>query len=180
MLYLIGGGIGLKNKPRILSHLLSISTGSKVCVIVTASGDPEKIGGLYKRAFFSLGADNCAILNPRSKCDASSVPDALHDCDIIFFSGGDQLVLSNALRGTAMWQKIADHFEAGHMIAGTSAGAAAMSLRMIYGPDDWTVGKPEDSVSLEAGLGLMPNLVIDTHFSERHRLLRLQMKKPLQ
>jgi cyanophycinase len=61
-----------------------------------------------------------------------------------------------------------EHF----VIAGTSAGAAAMSSTII------TDGAAADAylkgtVKLGIGFGFLPNAIIDTHFDERGRLGRL-------
>lgn len=58
------------------------------------------------------------------------------------------------------------------VIGGTSAGAAAMSLIAIKG------GKGGESLikgiaETEKGLGLLPDVIIDTHFMQRSRLPRL-------
>jgi cyanophycinase len=53
----------------------------------------------------------------------------------------------------------------GGVIGGTSAGASAMSRLMIVG------GNPIAQVG--AGLGLLPEIVIDQHFNNRNRLPRL-------
>ena len=57
-------------------------------------------------------------------------------------------------------------------MAGTSAGAAAMSTSMIVR------GEPsshphKNAVKLSPGLGFLKNIIIDQHFSERGRISRL-------
>lgn len=60
----------------------------------------------------------------------------------------------------------------GLVVAGTSAGAAAMSSAMlIAGCNNGTV-KRED-VSLAPGLGYWRDTVVDTHFNQRGRVSRL-------
>jgi cyanophycinase len=62
--------------------------------------------------------------------------------------------------------------ERGSCIAGTSAGASAMSEHMLFesGPE---LEPTKDSVRIAAGLGFMRRVVIDQHFSERKRIGRL-------
>ncbi|MEN9384263.1 MAG: cyanophycinase, partial [Pseudomonadota bacterium] len=60
----------------------------------------------------------------------------------------------------------------GCCIAGTSAGAAALSRQMLAVGD--TPALPyRDAVTLDIGLGLVHNAIVDQHFSERRRLGRL-------
>jgi cyanophycinase len=62
--------------------------------------------------------------------------------------------------------------ESNIVLAGSSAGAAAMSTSMIVR------GEPsshphKDAVKLSPGLGFLKNIIIDQHFSERGRISRL-------
>ena len=62
--------------------------------------------------------------------------------------------------------------EAGGTVAGTSAGAAAMPETMlIAGPGDES--NEISALGMAPGLGLIKNVVIDTHFAERGRMGRL-------
>ena len=60
----------------------------------------------------------------------------------------------------------------GSVIAGTSAGASAMSSHMVaFGA---TGGTPKQRmVQMAAGLGLLPSVIVDQHFQQRNRLGRL-------
>jgi cyanophycinase len=65
-----------------------------------------------------------------------------------------------------------DCYLAGTMVVGTSAGAAAMPETMIIGgPSDES--NRLSALSMAAGLGLIQDVVIDSHFAERGRLGRL-------
>jgi cyanophycinase len=68
----------------------------------------------------------------------------------------------------------------GAVIAGTSAGAAVMSKKMITGNQKKHPGSDAGFVTIEAanietteGLGLLPDVIIDQHFIKRQRLNRL-------
>jgi cyanophycinase len=62
--------------------------------------------------------------------------------------------------------------EEGLVIAGTSAGAMAMSNTMIYqGKSDLAHLKGE--VKITTGLAFMPDVIIDSHFDKRGRFNRL-------
>jgi cyanophycinase len=61
----------------------------------------------------------------------------------------------------------------GACIAGTSAGASAMSEHMLATSSAQKGAPAKDETHLAAGLGFLQRVVIDQHFSERHRLGRL-------
>jgi cyanophycinase len=89
------------------------------------------------------------------------------------FSGGNQLRLSSIFGGTEILDLIRRKYNDEHfVIAGTSAGAMAMSNTMIYeGSADRAHLKGE--VKITTGLGFMQNVVIDSHFDKRGRFNRL-------
>jgi cyanophycinase len=63
-------------------------------------------------------------------------------------------------------------FNEGLVVAGTSAGAAAMSsVMLIGGTSEGSVRRAD--VSLAPGLGLWRDTVVDTHFNQRGRVSRL-------
>ncbi len=57
------------------------------------------------------------------------------------------------------------------MVAGTSAGAAAMSGTMISGGEAGTVRRSD--VELSPGMGFWPETTVDTHFDRSGRVHRL-------
>ena len=58
------------------------------------------------------------------------------------------------------------------LVAGTSAGAMAMSHTMIY-EGNAGIANLKGEVKITTGLGLMQNVIIDTHFDQRGRFNRL-------
>jgi cyanophycinase len=90
------------------------------------------------------------------------------------FSGGDQLRLTSIFGGTEIYQILHDRLnnESEFVIAGTSAGAMAMSNTMIYqGKSDLAHLKGE--VKITTGLAFVANVIIDSHFDKRGRFNRL-------
>jgi cyanophycinase len=127
-------------------------------------------------AFTTLGCKNVTVLNIRSVKDSEKAESIqlVKDADCIMFSGGDQSKIKNRIGGTTIHQILLDRYknEEGFVIAGTSAGAMAMTNEMIAG------GSPKDafvkgSVTMYNGLGLIPELIIDTHFIQRGRFGRV-------
>lgn len=89
------------------------------------------------------------------------------------FTGGDQLRLTTILGGTKIHTIILEKYQNEDFVfAGTSAGAAAASSSMIYqGSSSEALLKGE--VKITSGLGLIDDVIFDTHFVHRGRIGRL-------
>lgn len=178
MLFAIGGSLDCQGEMQILKRLLKEARDnqSSVCIVTTATSYPDQARKLYADTFAALDVKDCTILHIDSRAEAESA-EALHAvrrADIVFFTGGDQLKLAKTLSGTAFMEAVNENFRQGRIIAGTSAGAAAMSKQMIYAVQRRENGKYKGKhVFLENGFGLSEELILDTHFSERRRLTRL-------
>lgn len=148
---------------------------SRIEVITTASKIPREIGPEYVKAFNYLGAHNVDVLHieRREQAMVAEVLDRLKAADVVMFTGGDQLRLSSILGGTPFHDMLLDKYRNEPFIyAGTSAGAAAASNNMIYqGSSSEALLKGE--VKITSGLGLIDDVVIDTHFVQRGRIGRL-------
>lgn len=147
----------------------------KIEVVTTASEHPEDLGKIYKKAFGQLGCTYTGHLDIRTREEAEDpkVLDRLQQCNCVMFSGGDQARLCSILGGTTFLQMLSRKYQEEHfVIAGTSAGAAAMSGTIITGGDA-AEAYLKGTVELGIGFGLMPLVIIDTHFDERGRLGRL-------
>ncbi|HYP08496.1 MAG TPA: cyanophycinase, partial [Bryobacteraceae bacterium] len=100
----------------------------------------------------------------------------LDDASCVFFTGGDQLKITMKLGGTQLYDRIRDLYKRrGALIAGTSAGAAAMGQVMLMSPDLTGVErhKLRQAFIMAKGLSLIRDLVIDQHFAQRARIERL-------
>lgn len=148
---------------------------SRIEVITTASRIPKEIGFEYVKALSYLGANNADVLNIERREQASEpeILDRLKAADVVMFTGGDQLRLTSILGGTPLHDILLDKYTKEDFIyAGTSAGAAATSNTMIYqGSSSEALLKGE--VKITSGLGLIDNVIIDTHFVQRGRIGRL-------
>ncbi|MEY2924035.1 MAG: hypothetical protein RLZZ337_575 [Bacteroidota bacterium] len=162
----------------ILSRVVNEAGGieAKIVVIPTASSIPVEVGENYLDAFSKLGCKNMSVLHIRSKKDAENEENVNEICqaDCVMFSGGDQSKIAKRIGGTKMHHILLERFEkeVGFVIAGTSAGAMAMATEMIAG------GSSKESfvkgaVSMVEGLGLAPQLILDTHFIQRGRFGRI-------
>ncbi len=148
---------------------------SRIEIITTASKIPKEVGPEYARAFEFLGAKNVDVLyiEKREHALEESSVERLRKADIVMFTGGDQLRLTSILGGTPFHELLIQKYQNEDFIfAGTSAGAAAASNNMIYqGSSSEALLKGE--VKITSGLGLIDDVVIDTHFVHRGRIGRL-------
>lgn len=148
---------------------------SRIEIIPTASQIPVQVGEEYRKAFTFLGADNIDVLDIQDRETANSTKtcNRLKKADIVMFTGGDQLRLTSILGGTKFHEILETKYrEQDFVIAGTSAGAAACSANMIYqGSASEALLKGE--VKITGGLGLIDDVIIDTHFVQRGRIGRL-------
>lgn len=148
---------------------------SRIEVITTASLIPEAVGEEYVKAFSFLGASNVGVMNIKVRDEANDelFVNRLREADVVMFTGGDQLRLTSILGGTEFHKLLIKKYqETDFVISGTSAGAAACSNNMIYqGSSSEALLKGE--VKITGGLGLINDVIIDTHFVQRGRIGRL-------
>jgi cyanophycinase len=145
-------------------------------VITTASMIPYEVGENYLNAFGKIGCTNIGIMPIRNRSDAMNPEfiERIQTCDAVMFSGGNQLRLSATFGGTELLQIALDryHDEENFVVAGTSAGAMAMSNTMIY-EGNATKAHLKGEVKITTGLGFMDDVIFDSHFEKRGRFGRL-------
>ncbi|MUL35843.1 cyanophycinase [Gloeocapsopsis dulcis] len=175
-LVIIGGAEDKEGECTILREFVRRAGGTKArVVIMTAATElPREVGENYIRVFERLGAEDVRILDTESREDGSSSTalEAIEKATGVFFTGGDQARITDILKDTEIDTKIHERFQAGLVIGGTSAGAAVMPDVMIIEGDSETNPRME-IVDLGPGMGFLPGVVIDQHFSQRGRLGRL-------
>ena len=149
---------------------------ARIEVITTASTIPYEVGENYLNAFGKIGCTNIGLLHIRNRQDTmiKEYMDRIHSCDAVMFSGGNQLRLSVTDGGTEFLSVLKKRYqqETNFLIAGTSAGAMAMSNTMIY-EGNATRAHLKGEVKITTGLGFMNNVIIDSHFEKRGRFGRL-------
>lgn len=161
----------------ILSHVVKECGGNDALIVVipTASSIPERVIENYLSAFEKLGCTNVKALDIRSEED-SELPenlDLIEKANCVMFSGGNQSKITNAINGTKMHVLLrSKYMNEKFVIAGTSAGAMAMSQDMIAGGSS-VEALLKGAIKLHEGLGLISDLVIDSHFIRRGRFGRL-------
>ncbi|MEH2107577.1 cyanophycinase [Nostoc sp.] len=175
-LVIIGGAEDKDGDSVILRDFVRRAGGTKAyIVILTAATElPREVGENYIRVFERLGAENVRIIDTETREDASSSTalEAINKATGVFFTGGDQARITSILKDTDIDVAIHKRFSEGVVIAGTSAGAAVMPDKMIVEGDSQTHPRIE-TVEMGPGMGFLPGVVIDQHFSQRGRLGRL-------
>jgi cyanophycinase len=162
----------------ILNRIVKESGGSsaKIEVITTASMIPNEVGENYLNAFGKIGCTDVSIMHIRNRADAlePAYIERIRNCNAVMFSGGNQLRLSTTFGGTQLLQLmlLRYHNEKDFVVAGTSAGAMAMSNTMIY-EGNATRAHLKGEVKVTTGLGFMDDVVFDSHFEKRGRFGRL-------
>lgn len=148
---------------------------SRIEVITTASTIPLEVGAEYIKAFNYLGAQNVDVMHIQSRDEAiqQDILNRLEAADVVMFTGGDQLRLTSILGGTRFHKILLEKYKNKDFIyAGTSAGAAASSSSMIYqGASKEALLKGE--IKITSGLGMIDDVIVDTHFVQRGRMGRL-------
>lgn len=149
---------------------------ARIEVITTASMIPYEVGENYLDAFGKIGCTNIGLMHIRTRQDAmnNEFIERIRHCDAVMFSGGNQLRLSATDGGTQFLSLLKKRYneEKGFVIAGTSAGAMAMSNTMIY-EGNATRAHLKGEVKITTGLGFLNTVIIDSHFEKRGRFGRL-------
>ncbi len=173
---IIGGAEDKVRDRVILGRFVELAGGSDgiVVVISTASSLGFVAGERYREIFTGLGIGTVRPLHAMTRTQANdeAYVRQVRDATGVFLTGGNQLRLSSTIGGTLLADAVLERFRAGAVVAGTSAGASAMSSHMIaFGASG---GTPKHRMAaLAAGLGVLPSVIVDQHFQQRNRYGRL-------
>jgi cyanophycinase len=174
---MIIGGAEDKMRDRVILNRFALLAGGSdavVVVISTASSLGFEAGERYREIFTGLGIREVRPLHAmtRQQANDEAYVRQVRDATGIFLTGGNQLRLSSTIGGTLLADAVMERFRAGAVVAGTSAGASAMSSHMIaFGASG---GTPKHRMAaLAAGLGVLPSVIVDQHFQQRNRYGRL-------
>lgn len=180
-LFIIGGGT---RPPAMIEKLVEISGINKKgygVILPMSSAEPDSAVYYAKLQFTELGIDNITGINfSKDKPATQQQLDSLKNASMIYISGGDQNQFMDIVYNTHIEAAIKEAYIEGAVIAGTSAGAAVMSQRMITGNElkhqeyEETFRQIEsDNLEISEGLGLIETAIIDQHFIKRSRYNRL-------
>lgn len=180
----IGGGEEREHHDdkEVLRRFVELAGGkaAKIVVIPTASEIPEEIAPEYIEVFNALGARSVAVLEVKAREDANGNAslELLEGASGIFITGGAQSRLVSLLAGTLTMECIRTRNADGVVVAGTSAGASILASHLMVGGTglagkSGSAAARKGMVELAAGFGLLQDIIVDQHFSERGRMGRL-------
>jgi cyanophycinase len=175
-LIIIGGKEDRSSDKIILGEVAKRVGSGKLVVSTVAMPTPSN--GLfeeYEKAFRSLGVKHVFKLEIRDREEATrdSKVRILDDAAAVFFTGGDQVKITSQIGDTPIFSRVHEIYENGGLIAGTSAGASAMSETMLVEGGDEQSHVIGGAMRMAPGLGLIGGVIIDQHFTERGRIGRL-------
>lgn len=160
--------IGGSETKRTLDFIINELGSKNVLVITAATSYKEDAEKKYLKRFNELGCVTDFIhTSINDDVDTEENLSKLNNADTIFFTGGDQSILTKCYLGTSFLDEMRKRVSEGIALIGTSAGAMAMSKNMITGGDETPI--------MGKGLSIIPDIIIDTHFKERNRNNRLEM-----
>jgi len=144
-------------------------------VVTTASGAASESYQDYLKVFEKIGitsVNNIHHINRQQVLD-DPLAERIKAADAVFFTGGDQLLLTGIYGGTEFLKMLKEQYiDRTIVIGGTSAGAMAMSTPMIYAGDE-EVQELGGQIKVTLGLEFLKDVCIDTHFVHRGRFIRL-------
>lgn len=164
-------------KYDILNHLTPLPKNeTRISIITAASGKPEELGEIYKKTFNEIGIHKIDLIHYRNREETrdENKLELIGNGNLVFFTGGDQFKLVTIIGGTPVAEAINRKYmeDKSFVVAGTSAGAAAMPKVMIYeGIKSEAMLKGD--VKTMSGMGFFDGCIIDTHFIKRGRFSRL-------
>ena len=175
-LCVIGGAEDRTGSRLVLREFVRLAggDGARIAVVATASSLGPEILESYDEVFSALGAGEVVPLRPESRVEADDpgLAAELDGVDAVFMTGGNQLKLTAVVGGTRFGEAVRAAYERGALVGGTSAGASAVSEHMIAFGDEHDT--PRQGVTASAaGLGLLPDVIVDQHFAQRNRYGRL-------
>jgi cyanophycinase len=149
---------------------------SHIEVVTTASMIPHEVGDNYLDAFGKIGCTKVGLMHIRNRADAANEEylTRIQNCKAVMFSGGNQMRLTSTFGGTKFLEIVMNRFqnESNFLVAGTSAGAMAMSNTMIY-EGNASRAHLKGEVKITTGLAFMDGVIFDSHFEKRGRFGRL-------
>jgi cyanophycinase len=168
-LFIVGGGgtpAGLVNQ---FVEAAKEAGKSHLVILPTAQPDPIPNRSALVDVFKKAGAAKVTILNGRTLADVESEAylDALRDATGIWFDGGRQWRFIDAYEGTKAHALMFDVLNRGGVIGGTSAGATIQGEYLCRGSPFGNLDIRYEGY--ERGLGFLPGVAIDQHFSQRKR-----------
>jgi len=180
-LFIIGGGKRPPEMIQELIHIAGVDSAGYIVILPMSSSIPDTAAFYGIKQFVDQGIENVLAFNFQTIEDMTKPRiDSLKNASLIYITGGDQNRFMEIVSNSPVYNAIHEAYKNGSVIAGTSAGAAVMSKKMITGNEH---KYPEytgnfrtieaENIEISEGLGLLENAIIDQHFVWRMRMNRL-------
>lgn len=145
-------------------------------IIASASSIPLEMEEMYINSFKQEGFTHVGIIKVENKKDGLNKTSIsrIKVAHAVFFTGGDQEKLVKLLGQSDLLIELKRKYysDKNFIIGGTSAGAMALPEIIIK---DGIIREAlyKDDIHLSTGLGLINQIIVDTHFIKRGRFARL-------
>jgi cyanophycinase len=167
----------LIHRLEILNQLLPVGRQrGGIEIITTASSEPIEVNKIYKKAFNKIGFKTIGFMSIGNHPDSHNplFIKRIKSAHAVLFSGGDQFRLSTILGNTDILEAVKEKYwnDPNFIVAGTSAGAMAATVLMMYEAEAHET-LLKQNVKISSGLGFLDGCIVDTHFTSRGRFGRL-------
>jgi cyanophycinase len=155
-LMIIGGAEKGDRDHQVLEVVAKEALQKQKSILIVTAASYESDPTEYISIFKDLGLRQIEVLEipDRDTAQAKENGDKVAKAGTIFFTGGDQLRITSQVGDSLVYRELFTAYLEGALIAGTSAGAAAMPTTMIIGgPSDES--NRISTLSMAPGLGLL-------------------------
>jgi cyanophycinase len=170
----IGGGGGMPEE--VWERFVELAGGknSRIVFLPTAVENPSAEAGFEARVLKLAGAEHIVTLPQlqRREVEEAAFLSELDRATGVWVGGGRQWRFVDAYWGTPAWEKLRDVCKRGGVIGGSSAGATIQGDLLVRGAPAGNHIMIADGY--RRGLGLVPGVAIDQHFSQRNRFRELE------
>lgn len=180
-LFIIGGGHKPPSLIKKMVEVAQMDSTDYVLVVPAASSLIDTAVYYGIKQFTDVGVKHVIPLYASTVQEyTDSVIQLIKGARLIYFSGGNQNNLTDAFLNTSALKAFHEAYHEGSTLAGTSAGAAIMSKKMITGDQKkhpvytgYFKTIEAENMILKEGFGFIENAIIDQHFIKRQRMNRL-------
>lgn len=161
----------------ILPQIINYAGGSesRIEILTCATNIPDEVWVEYRDIFSKLGVENVGnlFIHDKESADNVDVLNRIENADMLLFSGGDQDNIRKSIKGSKAHDLMMTRYmQDDIVIAGTSAGAMALTEVIILGEKKGNIYQKDDLL-IDKGLSFLCQAIIDSHFTQRARLERL-------
>ena len=114
--------------------IITLAGGSDARIVVIPTANPRADPAALRRAFETRGAHHVVVLHSVSHAiaDSPNFAKPLRTANAVFLTGGQSMVVERAYLGTLAEREIKAVLARGGVLAGDSAGAIAIGVRVAY------------------------------------------------